>query len=124
MDRHGRSDDAFPGDPSRPAAFAEPPVPAAVPSGEGAVVRQWVDALEGVVEDARDRAGGELVSSSAGRRWPWSVGAAVAGAAAGAALVLLVRRVVGQDAPDAQEPEQLQAVVDTGLPPGSSPQAP
>jgi hypothetical protein len=53
------------------------------------------------------------------RRWPWAVGAALAGAAAGAAVAYLVTRIVGQDAPDAQEPEDLQAVVDrpTDLPP-------
>lgn len=46
------------------------------------------------------------------RRWPWAVGAAVLGAGAGVAVALLVSKVVGQDAPDAQEPEDLQAVVD------------
>ena len=86
-----------------------------VPAREGAAVRQVVDALEGVVEDGRARAGTALATSGA-RRWPWSVGAALLGAAAGAAVVLLARRVVGEDAPDAQEPEQLQAVVDVGPP--------
>ena len=46
------------------------------------------------------------------RRWPWALAATVAGAAAGAAVAYAVRRVEGQDRPDAVEPEQLQAVVD------------
>lgn len=46
------------------------------------------------------------------RRWPWAAGAAVLGAAAGAGLVAVLRRVVGEDAPDAQEPDDLQAVID------------
>ncbi len=87
----------------------------------GALVRHWTEALEGVVEDGRERAASALaVPTRTPRRWPWSVGAAVAGAAAGAAVALAVRRLAGQDAPDAQEPEHLRAVVDTGLqePPG------
>lgn len=50
------------------------------------------------------------------RRWPWAAAAAVLGAAAGAGCVLLLRRLIGQDAPDAQEPGELKAVVDTDLP--------
>ena len=46
------------------------------------------------------------------RRLPWALAAAVVGAAAGAATALLVRRVIGQDAPGAQAPEDLEAVVD------------
>ena len=46
------------------------------------------------------------------RRWRWALAAAVVGAAAGAAVAYAVRRVEGQDAPGAVEPEQLQAVVD------------
>lgn len=54
------------------------------------------------------------------RRWPWAVGAAVLGAAAGAAVALLVGRlVVGRDAPDAQDPSDLQAVVDRDVPEAS-----
>ena len=48
----------------------------------------------------------------AARRWPWAVLAAVLGAAAGSAAALVVRTLVGTDAPDAQEPDELQAVVD------------
>ena len=71
--------------------------------------------LDGVLENARER-GPAAVAVLAGRRpprrWPWAVGAAVAGAAAGAGVALVVRRVLGQDAPGAQEPDQLVAVVD------------
>ena len=74
------------------------------------------EVLEGVVEDVRERSG-EVVDALSGRRrlprrWPWMVGAAAAGAAVGAGAAMLVRRVVGEDAPGAQEPEQLVAVVD------------
>ena len=79
-----------------------------------ALVQQWAGVLEGVVEDGRDRAAALLAAQPPARRWPWAVGAAVLGAAAGAAVAVAVRRVVGQDAPDAQDPEQLRAVVDTG----------
>jgi len=79
-----------------------------------ALVQQWAGVLDGVVEDGRDRAAALLAAQPPARRWPWAVGAAVLGAAAGAAVAVAVRRVVGQDAPDAQDPEQLRAVVDTG----------
>jgi hypothetical protein len=46
------------------------------------------------------------------RRWPWALAATVAGALAGAAVAYAVRRVQGQDSPEAVEPEQLRAVVD------------
>lgn len=46
------------------------------------------------------------------RLWPAASVAAAAGAVAGATLVLLLRRWWGQDAEDAQEPGELQAVVD------------
>ena len=54
------------------------------------------------------------------RRWPWAVAAAVLGAAAGAGAVLAARRVVGEDAPGAQEPEQLRAVIDLTPEPGEA----
>ena len=65
------------------------------------------------------------------RRWPWAVGAAVLGAAAGGAIAKLVHRVGGVDAPDAQDPGELQAVVDrprpaapqTSLPDPAAPRA-
>lgn len=60
--------------------------------------------------------GGPVGPPVAVRRWPWAVAAAVVGAAAGAGVAYLVGRVVGRvvgrDAPDAQEPEDVQAVVD------------
>lgn len=56
--------------------------------------------------------GGPVRPPVGARRWPWAVVAAVAGAAAGAAVAMLVGRLIGQDAPDAQEPEDVQAVVD------------
>ena len=48
----------------------------------------------------------------AGRRWPWAVLAGALGAVAGAATVLVLRRVLGQDDPGAQEPLHLVALVD------------
>ena len=79
------------------------------------VAGQLTEVLEGVVEDARERSL-EVVDALTGRRparrWPWAVGAAVAGAGAGAGVALLVRRLVGQDAPGAQDPSELLAVVD------------
>jgi len=81
-----------------------------------ALVRQWGAALEGVVEDGRERVATALPVALGGRvtrrRWPWAVGAAVAGAVAGTAAALAVRRLIGEDAPGAQEPEHLRAVVD------------
>ena len=47
-----------------------------------------------------------------GRRWPWAVLAAVLGAAAGSAAAVVVRFLEGTDAPDALDPDDLQAVVD------------
>lgn len=46
------------------------------------------------------------------RRWPWAVGAAVAGAGAGVGVAFLLRRLRTQDAPDAVDPDQVEAVVD------------
>ena len=54
------------------------------------------------------------------RRWPWALAAALAGGAAAAGAVLLARKVEGTDAPGAQEPHELQAVVDR---PASAPGA-
>ena len=56
--------------------------------------------------------GGPVGPPLAVRRWPWAVAAALAGAAAGAAVAHLVGRLLGSDAPDAQDPEDVQAVVD------------
>lgn len=73
--------------------------------------------LVGVVEDPRDSAGHALARRGSLRRWPWAVGAAVAGAAAAAATVVVTRRLFGRDAAGTQEPEQLRAVVDLGIEP-------
>lgn len=93
----------------------------------GPVVSQAVQAVGEVLGTSAVRGsaawdalrGGPVGPPVGVRRWPWAVGAALAGAAAGAAVAYLVTRIVGQDAPDAQEPEDLQAVVDrpTDLPP-------
>jgi hypothetical protein len=61
---------------------------------------------------ARALAGGPVRPPIARRRWPYAVLAAVLGAAAGAAAAVLAQRLAGTDAPDAQEPEELVAVVD------------
>lgn len=104
-----------PGTPrSRPSRVPAVDVGAALQEARAAVVSAQ-DVLEGVVDEVRERGSG-AVEALAGRRpvrrWPWAVGAAVAGAAAGAGVALLVRTVLGEDAPGAQEPEQLQAVID------------
>ena len=85
------------------------------------------DAVEGVVEDvvdvldeawARSTAAwdvlrGERVGPPVSvRRWPWAVGAAVAGAAAGVAVAYVVQRLHTQDPPGAVDPETVEAVVD------------
>ena len=56
--------------------------------------------------------GGPVGPPVAVRRWPWALAAAVVGAAAGAGVAYVVGRVVGQDAPGAQDPEDVEAVVD------------
>jgi hypothetical protein len=72
------------------------------------------------LEEARVRGGaawdalrGERIGPPlAVRRWPIALGAALAGAAAGAAVAFALRHLLTQEAPDALEPEQLVAVVD------------
>lgn len=56
--------------------------------------------------------GARVGPPTAVRRWPWALGAAVLGAVVGSAVAVLARRVGGQDAPGAQEPDELEAVVD------------
>lgn len=56
--------------------------------------------------------GSRVGPPTAVRRWPWALGAAVLGALAAGGLSACVRRLAGQDAPGAVEPDELQAVVD------------
>lgn len=81
--------------------------------------------LEGVLEDAFDR-GAEAWDALRGRprrsrRWPWAAGSAAAGAAVAVAVAVLVRRLGTHDAPGAQEPDEVRAVVDTTPAPASVP---
>jgi hypothetical protein len=89
-----------------------------------------VETLHDVLDTAAVRSGAALAALRGGpvrppvarRRWPWAVVAAAAGAAAGAGVAVLVGRLLlGRDAPDAQDPADLEAVVDR---PGDLPPAP
>ncbi|MBC7372906.1 MAG: hypothetical protein H7323_02820 [Frankiales bacterium] len=87
----------------------------------GPLVGAAAETVSGVLEEARERGGaawdvlrGERVGPPlAVRRWPWALGAAVAGAVAGAVAVKLLRTIAPADAPGAQAPHELRAVVDT-----------
>ena len=76
--------------------------------------------VEAVLEEARirgeaawDALRGEPVGPPvAVARWPWALAAALAGAAAGVAVALAVRRMSRPDAPNAQDPDDLEAVID------------
>lgn len=73
-------------------------------------VRQEVAVRGGAAWDALR---GERVGPPvAVARWPVAVAAAMAGAAAGVAVAVAVRRFSRPDAPDAQRPEDVEAVVD------------
>jgi len=65
-----------------------------------------------LVQQTRSRTGAawEALLGRTPRRWTF----AVYGAVAGAWAAVLARKLAGQDAPDAVEPEQLRAVVDPG----------
>lgn len=73
-----------------------------------------------ILDEARSRGGaawdalrGERVGPPvAVARWPWALAAAIAGAAAGVAVAIAVRELSRPDAPGAQDPEDLQAVID------------
>ena len=118
------------------SASAAPAVGAAV----GTAVGTAVDTLADVAEQVADTVGGFLEEPAvrggaaldallgrrvtppvAARRWPWALGAALLGAAAGTAVGLLLQRLQRVDAPGAQEPHELRAVVD--LPPDRTPAA-
>ena len=73
------------------------------------------EALEGVLEDAYERgaqAWDVLRGRRAPRRWPRTAGGAAVGAMVAVVLTVLVRRLATRDAPGAQDPEQVLAVVD------------
>lgn len=86
----------------------------------GPLLEQAVETVSGVLEEAGERGGAAWVALQGGavhppvgvRRWRWAVGAAVAGAAAGAAVAYVASRLRTQDAPGALDPEQVEAVVD------------
>ena len=65
--------------------------------------------------------GGPIGPPLGRRRWPWALGAALLGAAAGAAVAVVVSRLVPSDAPDAQDPEDVEAVVDLDRPATTAP---
>lgn len=75
---------------------------------------------EVVLEEAAVRGGaawdalrGERVGPPvAAARWPWALAAAAAGAAVAVAVVIATRGLGGPEAPDAQDPEDLEAVID------------
>lgn len=85
-----------------------------------AAAGELVHIVQGLLEEPGVRGGAALnalrgapVGPPLGRRrWPWAVAAAVAGASAGGGVAYALRKVEGTDAPDAQEPHELQAVVD------------
>ena len=93
----------------------------AVARGAGLTADLTAD-LADVLEEARVRGGaawdalrGERVGPPVGRRrWPVGLAAALAGAAAGVAVAVALRRLRAGDPPDAQDPEDLLAVVDRG----------
>ena len=89
------------------------------------VLGSAVETVSGVLDETLVRGGaafgalrGQRLSQPV-RRWPWALGALVAGAAAGAGAALLVRRIHPPDAPNAQEPHELKAVVDQPIGPPS-----
>ena len=80
-----------------------------------ALVASAVETVTGVLEDAGTRGGAAWTALRSPapevvvRRWPWAVGAAVAGAAAGAVVALAFGRERDSDGLD---PEEVKAVVD------------
>jgi len=84
------------------------------------VLPEVEEAVRDVLSEAAVRGGaawdalrGERVGPPvAVRRWPWALAAAAAGAAAAVVVVVVARRLRYTDAPDAVEPDQLEAVID------------
>ncbi len=99
---------------------AGPAVAAAALSAGGALDTARSRSADALTVLRGDRVG----PPSSLRRWPWALAAAVAGAAAGALVVSVLRRVAPGDAPGAQEPHELRAVVDTTEPPAGRENAP
>ena len=93
------------------------------------LVESAVETVSGVLEDAGHRGSAAWVALRGDegrlpvpvRRWPWAVGAALAGAAAGGAVAYVLSRVRTADAEGAIDPAEVQAVVDR---PETSPGAP
>jgi hypothetical protein len=83
-----------------------------------AILEEARSRAETVLEEAAVRGGaawdalrGERVGPPVAKaRWPWALAAAVAGAAAGIAVAVALRGRA--DPPDAQDPEDLEAVID------------
>ena len=80
------------------------------------------EVLEGVLEDAFERgADAWAVLRRRRPRWSRAAGSAVLGAAVAVAVTVLARRLATRDAPGAEDPEQVQAVVDLAPPsPGAA----
>jgi hypothetical protein len=86
----------------------------------GHVVGEVGAGLAGLLEEPGVRGGAALDAlrgipvgpPASVRRWPWALGAAVLGAAAGVAVALLAYRLQRPDAPGAQDPSEVPAVVD------------
>ncbi len=84
------------------------------------LVEQAVETLTVALEDAGQRGGAAWAALTQVvepepvevRRWPWALGAAVAGAAAGTAVAFAMEQVRPPDAPGALDPAEVQAVVD------------
>jgi hypothetical protein len=89
-------------------------------SAAAGVAGELVGTVQGLVEEPGVRGAAALDAlrgvpvgpPAARRRWPWALAAAAAGASAGISVAVAVRRLAGSDAPDAQEPHELRAVVD------------
>lgn len=94
------------------------------------VAGELVETVSGLVEEPAVRGGAALDAlrgipvgpPASVRRWPWALTAALLGAAAGAGVAYALRRLEGQDAPGAQDPHELQAVVDLQTRPGATDQ--
>jgi hypothetical protein len=104
---------------SLPDTFADA-VPDAAREQAAAILEDARRRADAVLGEAAVRGGaawdalrGERVGPPvAVARWPWALAAAAAGAAAGVAVAIAVRRFSQPEAPDAQDPEDVRAVID------------